>query len=392
MTQTGMTLGTAYYMAPEQRIAAKEVDWRADQYALGVVLYELLAGTLPTGAVKPLETSCAGSAEALCTRVDARDVAEAGGSLPVAERSAGGDRSAGAQGRGRDRRLVADRCRRRRCGSRRILRRSSQRRRRREALAQRLSRAAGRRRPLTSRRARRPTASVRETAAALDAAADSADDSLRRRPPTEQIRRRSRPRRAARQSCRQRSVQVGRRRPRRREPRQRARRRESLRRITSSQSMRAARSASLNASATSGECRSINRRGKQDCMRAVAFGGSGRLTATTSAPASCAFYGQARCDRASNRDALPGAHDSTRYTELRQLVGEHRVASPGLRRPSARIRPDVPGRAARLPLVLSVRLPLRRGCDTPSARRRPARACRSAPSLRWPAARAARSA
>ena len=56
MTQTGMTLGTAYYMAPEQRIAAKDVDWRADQYALGVVLYELLAGTLPTGAVKPLET------------------------------------------------------------------------------------------------------------------------------------------------------------------------------------------------------------------------------------------------------------------------------------------------------------------------------------------------
>jgi serine/threonine protein kinase len=55
MTQTGMTLGTAYYMAPEQRIAAKDVDWRADQYALGVVLYELLSGELPTGAVKPLE-------------------------------------------------------------------------------------------------------------------------------------------------------------------------------------------------------------------------------------------------------------------------------------------------------------------------------------------------
>jgi hypothetical protein len=54
MTQTGMTLGTAYYMAPEQRLDAKEVDWRADLYALGVIIYELLAGTIPMGAVKPL--------------------------------------------------------------------------------------------------------------------------------------------------------------------------------------------------------------------------------------------------------------------------------------------------------------------------------------------------
>ncbi len=55
MTQTGMMMGTAYYMAPEQRLDAKEVDWRADQYALGVVVYELLAGTIPMGAVKPLD-------------------------------------------------------------------------------------------------------------------------------------------------------------------------------------------------------------------------------------------------------------------------------------------------------------------------------------------------
>ncbi len=55
MTRTGMTLGTAYYMAPEQRTAAKDVDWRADQYSLGVVLYELMAGTVPMGAAQPLE-------------------------------------------------------------------------------------------------------------------------------------------------------------------------------------------------------------------------------------------------------------------------------------------------------------------------------------------------
>lgn len=56
LTQTGMTLGTAYYMAPEQRLTAKEADWRADQYSLGVVLYELLVGSVPMGAVKPMDS------------------------------------------------------------------------------------------------------------------------------------------------------------------------------------------------------------------------------------------------------------------------------------------------------------------------------------------------
>ena len=46
----------AQYLAPEQRVAAKDaakdvttnVDWRADQYSLAVVLHELLTGALPT--------------------------------------------------------------------------------------------------------------------------------------------------------------------------------------------------------------------------------------------------------------------------------------------------------------------------------------------------------
>jgi eukaryotic-like serine/threonine-protein kinase len=51
MTQTGLSLGTPQYMAPEQAMGDKNVDARADIYALGVVTYEMLAGEPPfTGA------------------------------------------------------------------------------------------------------------------------------------------------------------------------------------------------------------------------------------------------------------------------------------------------------------------------------------------------------
>jgi formylglycine-generating enzyme required for sulfatase activity len=56
LTRTGISLGTPYYLAPEQWVSAKHVDWRADQYSLGVVLYELLTDRVPMGAFKPLET------------------------------------------------------------------------------------------------------------------------------------------------------------------------------------------------------------------------------------------------------------------------------------------------------------------------------------------------
>ncbi len=46
LTGTGLVLGSAHYMAPEQAKGGP-IDHRADLYAVGVVLYRMLTGTLP---------------------------------------------------------------------------------------------------------------------------------------------------------------------------------------------------------------------------------------------------------------------------------------------------------------------------------------------------------
>jgi len=65
ITPSHRRMGSAFYMAPEQTRDAAGVDHRADLFALGVTLYEMLTGELPVGDFKPPSAIAPGIARAL---------------------------------------------------------------------------------------------------------------------------------------------------------------------------------------------------------------------------------------------------------------------------------------------------------------------------------------
>ena len=56
LTQSGVALGTPAYMPPEQFEDSASVDHRADIYALGIMLYEMVTGTKPYPGTLSLDT------------------------------------------------------------------------------------------------------------------------------------------------------------------------------------------------------------------------------------------------------------------------------------------------------------------------------------------------
>jgi formylglycine-generating enzyme required for sulfatase activity/tRNA A-37 threonylcarbamoyl transferase component Bud32 len=53
LTGASMVMGTPFYMSPEQLKNSANVDARSDIYSVGVMMYEILTGIMPTGIPKP---------------------------------------------------------------------------------------------------------------------------------------------------------------------------------------------------------------------------------------------------------------------------------------------------------------------------------------------------
>ena len=100
MTQTGMMIGTMEYMSPEQAMG-KDLDARSDQFAVGLIFYELLTGFMPFHAESAIAS--------LVKRTQERAV-------PLAEvdtlNSSGAERRSSASAWNAIRKTVSPRCRR----------------------------------------------------------------------------------------------------------------------------------------------------------------------------------------------------------------------------------------------------------------------------------------
>ena len=104
MTEAGSIVGTAQYLSPEQA-RGTDVDQRSDLYSLGIVLYELLTGTLPFNGDTPVEIamkhlstvpelpSATASGDSARSRSHRHARAREGSGRPLSERRGDGRRS-----------------------------------------------------------------------------------------------------------------------------------------------------------------------------------------------------------------------------------------------------------------------------------------------------------
>jgi len=79
MTAASVVMGTPFYMSPEQLRNSRDVDARADIYSVGVLMYEIITGNIPTGVPKPASAVATEVPPALdaiiskCVATDPRD-------------------------------------------------------------------------------------------------------------------------------------------------------------------------------------------------------------------------------------------------------------------------------------------------------------------------------
>jgi serine/threonine-protein kinase len=76
-TRTGVMVGTVYYMSPEQVVGHKDLDHRADIWALAVVAYEMLTG------IKPFEGETLGAISIAICAAKFHPVLGTGSSVPA---------------------------------------------------------------------------------------------------------------------------------------------------------------------------------------------------------------------------------------------------------------------------------------------------------------------